>query len=427
MNAKLVKTAQLIYDQKSIELPVYQGTLGPEAVDVSELHKNDLFTLDVGFMSTAACESQITFIDGDQGILLHRGYPIAELAEKADFMEVAFLLLYGEFPETAQKAALVKKIHDQQYLPEEISSLFKAFPQNIHPMSMLLSSVGMLSGLYLDSASNIQQAACRELSIQRLIAQIPLLVAMSYRHARQESFLLPRLDLSYAENFTHMLFGIHEESEVNSVLANAFDKIFILHADHEQNASTSAMRVAGSTGANPFACVCAGISALWGAAHGGANEACLRMLEEIGDESRIADYIRRAKDKNDPFRLMGFGHRVYKNYDPRAKVMQNICHAVLDELDRHDDPLFKLAMKLEKIATEDSYFVDRKLYPNVDFYSGITLKALGIPTNLFTVIFALSRTVGWLAQWLETFEGSGVQRLARPRQLYTGHSQRVLR
>jgi citrate synthase len=348
--------------------------------------------------------------------------PLKNLPQ-SDFMEVAFLLLHGELPTATQKSDFEQQIKSHTKVPHEIEKLFATFPQNMHPMAMLLSAVGMLSGLYLDTAIKIRDPDARNLSAYQLIAQIPLLAAMSYRRSQQQPFLTARKDLNYAENFLHALFSKSEDAKVNPVLANALDKIFILHADHEQNASTSAVRVAGSTGANPFACMSAGIGTLWGAAHGGANEACLKMLQEIGDESKINEYIKRAKDKNDPFRLMGFGHRVYKNRDPRAEVMRAICHEVLNEQGVHDSPIFKLAMKLEKIAAEDSYFIEKKLYPNVDFYSGITLNALGLPTNMFTVIFALSRTVGWLTQWMEIFNESAA-RLVRPRQLYTGYKQR---
>ncbi len=415
--------AELAYNDKTYQLPVYKGTLGPEVIDVSGLQKNGVFTLDIGFMSTASCESKITYIDGDQGILLYRGYPIAELAEQSDIMETAFLLLNGELPNATQKKTFSQLIYSHYSLPEDINKLFASFPRDMHPMAMILSAVGSLSGLYLDTATNIHDAPSRELSVHRLIAKMLPITAMSYRHAQQRSFIAARKDLSYAENFLYLLFGSEDKPDVNPVFADAIDKILILHADHEQNASTSAVRVAGSTGANPYACLCAGIATLWGPAHGGANEACLNMLEEIGNEAHINEYIARAKDKNDPFRLMGFGHRVYKNYDPRAKVMQTICHAVLNELGLHDSPLFKLALKLEKIALEDNYFVEKKLYPNVDFYSGITLNALGIPANMFTAIFALSRTIGWLSQWLEIFTDNA-PRLARPRQLYTGSKQR---
>jgi len=418
-------TAQLTYGNKKIELPADKGTLGPDVIDVSTLNKQDLFTLDAGFMSTASCESQITYIDGEQGILLHRGYPIAELAEHCTFLEVAYLLIFGELPNQTQKTQFEQQIKDENSLPDNMQHFFNGLPQDTHPMAMLLSSVGMLSGFYKDAAK-IKDPENRLLSAIRLIAKMPILSAMCGRHSQQKDFLNTDNRYSYTENFLHLLLGsTSQASDPNPILTNALDKIFILHADHEQNASTSAVRMTGSTGANPFACVCTGIGTLWGPAHGGANEACLNMLHQIGSESQIEHYIARAKDKQDPFRLMGFGHRVYKNYDPRAKVMRQICHEVLEELGVTEDPLFKLAMKLEKIALEDDYFIQRKLYPNVDFYSGITLSALGIHPNMFTVLFALSRTAGWVAHWLEMLNDPN-HRLARPRQLYTGSKERAV-
>lgn len=417
------KNATLSVHNNNFELPIYQATLGPEVIDVTGLSKENVFTFDPGFMSTAACESKITYIDGDKGILLYRGYPIDQLAEKCDFMEVCHLLLFGELPNKEQAPAFDATIRYHTLVHEQIYRFFDGFLRGIHPMAILIGAAGALAGFYHDSL-DISKPEHRLLSAYRLIGKMPTLAAMCYKYSRGEPYIYPRNALGYSENFLNMLFGMpSEDYHINPVLARAMDKIFILHADHEQNASTSAVRVAGSTGANPFACISAGISALWGPAHGGANEACLKMLQEIGDESRINTYIAKAKDKNDPFRLMGFGHRVYKNYDPRAKVMQATCHEVLEELGVKDDPLFKLAMKLEKIALEDEYFIERKLYPNVDFYSGLTLNALGIPSTMFTVIFALSRTVGWLSHWMEMLNDPA-HKIARPRQLYTGSAER---
>jgi citrate synthase len=417
------KNATLNMHDHTLELPIYKATLGPEVVDVSGLSKQAVFTIDPGFMSTAACESKITYIDGEKGILLYRGYPIDQLADQCDFMEVAHLLLFGELPNSEEKAKFDYDITRHTLVHEQIYNFFNGFLRGIHPMSILMSAVAALGGFYHDSL-DISKPEHRLLSAYRMIAKMPTLAAMCYKYSRGESYVYPHNELSYSENFLNMLFGNPaEDYEINPVLARAMDKIFTLHADHEQNASTSAVRVAGSTGANPFACISTGVSALWGPAHGGANEACLKMLQEIGDESQIKKYLAKAKDKNDPFRLMGFGHRVYKNYDPRAKVMQETCHAVLDEVGAKDAPLFKLAMKLEKIALEDEYFVERKLYPNVDFYSGITLNALGIPSSMFTVIFALARTTGWLSHWLEMLNDPAF-RIARPRQLYTGATER---
>lgn len=417
------KTAKLSLNSNEIELPIYTGTLGPEVIDVAQLGKHDAFTFDPGYMSTASCESKITYIDGDKGILLHRGYPIDQLAEQCSFLEVAYLLLLGELPNQQQKADFENEIKHHTMVHEQLCNFFNGFRRDAHPMAIMVGVVGALSAFYHDSL-DISNPEHRVLSAYRLIAKMPTIAAMCYKYANGQPFMYPQNDLSYTENFMHMMFGTPAENKKpNPVLTHALDRIFILHADHEQNASTSTVRMAGSTGANPFACMSAGIGALWGPAHGGANEACLNMLKQIGDESQIDKYIARAKDKNDPFRLMGFGHRVYKNYDPRAKVMRETCHQVLEELGLHQDPLFKLAMKLEKIALEDPYFVERKLYPNVDFYSGITLNALGIPSNMFTVIFALARTAGWVSQWMEMMNDPN-HRLARPRQLYTGHGLR---
>ena len=417
------KKAQLIFDgeKEPISLPVYSGTLGPSVVDVAALTGKGYFTYDPGFVSTAACESKITFIDGDQGILLHRGYPIDQLADHSDYLETCYLLLYGELPNKEQKAAFDKKIRNHTMVHEQLSSFLKGFRRDAHPMAIMCGVVGALSAFYHDSL-DINDENHRELAAFRLIAKMPTLAAMCFKYSTGLPFMYPRNDLGYSENFLYMMFGVPcEEYKVNPILAKAMNRIFILHTDHEQNASTSTVRLAGSSGANPFACIAAGIAALWGPAHGGANEAVLNMLNEIGDVSKVDHFIARAKDKNDSFRLMGFGHRVYKNFDPRAKVMRETCHQVLKELNVQD-PLFELAMRLEEIARSDSYFIEKKLYPNVDFYSGIILKAIGIPTSMFTVIFALARTVGWIAHWHEMI--SGPYKIGRPRQLYTGPVQR---
>lgn len=414
------RKATLTFNQKSADFPIYSGTLGPDVIDIKTLGKSDTFTLDVGFSSTAACKSKITYIDGDKGVLLYRGYPIDELAYHCDYSEVCYLLLHGELPTPAQKEKFITEIKNHISVHQQLTRFFHGFSHNAHPMAMVLSVVGALSGFYPDSV----KPEDRELTAIRLIAKMPTIAAMSYKYSVGEPFVHPRKDMSYAENFLNMMFGVpHEDEHPNPVLVRAMDRIFTLHADHEQNASTTTVRVAGSTGASPFACISAGIAALWGPAHGGANEAALNMLKEIGDERNINKYIAKAKDKNDPFRLMGFGHRVYKNYDPRAKVMRETCHEVLDAVGRRDEPLFKLAMQLEKIALEDNYFIEKKLYPNVDFYSGLTLSAMGIPSNMFTVIFALSRTVGWISHWIEMMTDPHT-RLARPRQLYTGERER---
>lgn len=417
------KKARLEIDgMEPIELPVYSGTLGQDVVDVRSLTGEGVFTYDPGFVSTASCESKITFIDGAKGVLLHRGYPIEQLAEESGYLETCYLLLSGELPNTEQKAAFEHDIRMHTMVHDQINSFYKGFRRDAHPMAIMCGVVGALSAFYHDSL-DINDARHREISAIRLIAKMPTLAAMAYKFSIGQPFMYPRNDLTYAENFLYMMFGNPcEEYEVNPVLADAMDKIFILHADHEQNASTSTVRLSGSTGANPFACISAGIGALWGPSHGGANEAVLDMLYEIGDESRIDEYVARAKDKDDPFRLMGFGHRVYKNFDPRAKVMKKAADEVLAELGLEDDPLLKIAKRLEQIALEDPYFIKRKLYPNVDFYSGIILKAIGIPTSMFTVIFAVGRTPGWIAHWNEMISGS--YRIGRPRQLYTGHTQR---
>ncbi len=418
------KKAQLTIDgvDKPIELPVYEGSTGPDVVDVSSLVGQGFFTYDPGFMSTAACESDITFIDGGKGVLLHRGYPIEQLAEKVSFLDTCYLLLNGELPNPAEKEDFENIIRYHTMVDEQIHRFFQGFPRTSHPMAMLMSVVGALSAFYHDKLDN-DNPDHRKLVAHRVIAKMPTLAAMCYKHGVGQPFMYPQNNMGFAENFLHMMFGTPcDAPNVSPVLAKAMDTIFLLHADHEQNASTSTVRLAGSSGANPYACIASGIAALWGPAHGGANEAVLEQLHEIGDEKNIEEYILRAKDKDDPFRLMGFGHRVYKNFDPRATVMREICNEVLDELGLEDDPLFKIARKLEKIALEDEYFIERKLYPNVDFYSGIILKAIDIPTSLFTVIFATGRTPGWIAHWDEML--SNPYRIGRPRQLYKGHTKR---
>ncbi|MFV0477394.1 MAG: citrate synthase [Parahaliea sp.] len=407
---------------ESVELPIYSGTIGPDVVDVGGLTSKGMFTYDPGFVSTAACESQITYIDGGKGVLLHRGYPIDQLAERSDYLETCYLLLNGELPSKAEYNQFVDTIKRHTMVHEQIRTFFNGFRRDAHPMAIMCGVVGALSAFYHDSL-NISDEHHRQIAAFRLIAKMPTLAAMSYKFSVGQPFMYPDNSMSYAENFLHMMFGNPcEPSKVSPTLARAMDRIFLLHADHEQNASTSTVRLAGSSGANPFACIAAGIAALWGPSHGGANEAVLQMLEEIGDVSRIPEFVERAKDKDDPFRLMGFGHRVYKNFDPRAKVMKEAADEVLAELGLENDPLLAIAKELERIALEDEYFVEKKLYPNVDFYSGIILKAIGIPTSMFTVIFAVGRTVGWIAHWHEMISGS--YRIGRPRQLYTGHPQR---
>jgi len=418
------KTAKLQIDgiDKVIELPLYEGTTGPDVLDVRGLVSEGVFTYDPGFVSTASCESEITFIDGGKGVLLHRGYPIEQLADKATFLQTCFLLLNGELPSAEEKTAFEKTIRYHTMVDEHIHQFFKGFPKNAHPMAMLVGVVGALSAFYHDDL-DIDDPAHRKLAAHRLIAKMPTLAAMCYKHSVGQPFMYPQNNMGFAENFLHMMFGTPcEAPNVSPTLAKAMDTIFLLHADHEQNASTSTVRLAGSSGANPYACIASGIAALWGPSHGGANEAVLEMLYEIGDESNIEEYIAKAKDKEDPFRLMGFGHRVYKNFDPRATVMRKICDEVLEELGVEDDPLFRIARKLEKIALEDDYFISKKLYPNVDFYSGIILKAIGIPTSLFTVIFATGRTPGWIAHWDEML--SHPYKIGRPRQLYKGYTSR---
>jgi citrate synthase len=409
---------------RSYELQVLEGTLGPSVIDIQNLYRRTgRFTFDPGFTSTASCASAITFIDGEEGILLHRGYPIEELAAKSDYLEVCYLLLHGELPNAEQKAAFEATITRHTMVHEQLITFFRGFRRDAHPMAIMCGVVGALSAFYHDS-TDINDPEQRLIAAHRLIAKMPTIAAMAHKYALGQPFMYPRNDLSYAENFLYMTFGVPcEPYHPNSVLSRAMDRILILHADHEQNASTSTVRIAGSSGANPFACIAAGIASLWGPAHGGANEAVLKMLEEIGSKERIPEFIARAKDKDDPFRLMGFGHRVYKHYDPRAAIMRESCHEVLDELGIREEPLLSLAMELERIALEDEYFIEKKLYPNVDFYSGITMKALGFPTSMFSVLFAVGRTIGWIAQWKEMIEDP-VRRIARPRQLYVGSRKR---
>ena len=408
----------------AIDMPIYKGTVGPDVIDIRKLYaQTGKFTYDPGFMSTAACNSSITYIDGDKGELQYRGYPIEQLAQNCDFLEVCHLLLNGELPTAAQNKTFDSTVTKHTMVHEQMQFFFRGFRRDAHPMSVLVGTVGALASFYHDSL-DITDPHHRDVSAIRLIAKMPTLVAMSYKYSMGQPFMYPRNDLSYSANFMRMMFGTPcEEYVVNDVLVRALDRILILHADHEQNASTSTVRLAGSSGANPFACIAAGIACLWGPAHGGANEAALNMLKEIGSVDNIPAFIEKVKDKNSGVKLMGFGHRVYKNFDPRAKLMRETCHEVLDELGLHDDPLFKLAMALEKIALEDDYFVSRKLYPNVDFYSGIVQSALGIPVSLFTGIFAMARTVGWIAQWNEMI-ADPEQKIGRPRQLFIGDAAR---
>ncbi|WP_133645836.1 citrate synthase [Paraburkholderia flava] len=408
----------------TIDLPIYKGSLGPDVIDIRKLYaQTGKFTYDPGFMSTAACNSAITYIDGDKGELLYRGYPIDNLAQNADFLESCYLLLKGELPNAKQKAEFVDTVTKHTMVHEQMHIFFRGFRRDAHPMAILVAAVGALSAFYHDSL-DINNPQHRDVSAIRMIAKLPTLVAMAYKYSIGQPFVYPRNELSYSANFMQMMFSTPaEDYKVNDVLVRALDRILILHADHEQNASTSTVRLAGSSGANPFACIAAGIACLWGPAHGGANEAALNMLEEIGSVDNIPAFIEQVKDKNSGVKLMGFGHRVYKNYDPRAKLMRETCYEVLEELGLHDDPLFKLAMALEKIALEDEYFVSRKLYPNVDFYSGIVQRALGIPTSMFTCIFAMARTVGWIAQWNEMI-ADPEQKIGRPRQLFVGATPR---
>jgi len=416
--------AKFSYEGTELELPVMSGTVGPDVVDITKFFRNSgMFTFDPGYTSTASCKSGITFIDGDEGVLLYRGYPIDQLAEQGDFLETCHLLLYCDLPTREQYADFENRVTYHTMIHEQMNRFFTGFRRDAHPMAIMVGVVGALAAFYHDS-TDINDPVQRDIAALRMIAKMPTIASMAYKYSIGQPFVYPRNDLNYAHNFLYMCFAVPcEEYRLDPVLARAMDRIFILHADHEQNASTSTVRLAGSSGANPFACIASGIACLWGPAHGGANEAALNMLQEIGSVDRIPEYIERAKDKDDPFRLMGFGHRVYKNYDPRAKVMQQTAREVLELVGVQDDPLLQVAQELEKIALEDPYFVDRKLYPNIDFYSGITLKALGFPTSMFTVLFAIARTVGWIAQWKEMIADPD-QKIGRPRQLYIGPAQR---
>ena len=427
MNSQSNKKTFTLTDNSSgeqIELPVMEGTVGPRVIDVRRLYAETVcFTYDPGYTSTGSCESRITYIDGEEGVLLYRGYPIQELATNCDYPEVCYLLLYGDLPTQEQQSKFEHDITYHTMLHEQLNTFYRGFRRDSHPMAIMCGVVGALSAFYHDSL-DISDPRHRMVASYRMIAKIPTIAAQAYKYSIGQPFVYPRNDLKYSENFLYMMFANPaEDYKANPILARAMDRILILHADHEQNASTSTVRLAGSSGANPFACIAAGIASLWGPAHGGANEAVLNMLEEIGDVGNVSKFIKMAKDKDDPFRLMGFGHRVYKNFDPRARVMQETCHEVLDELGINDEPLLDLAMGLERIALEDEYFVEKKLYPNVDFYSGIIFKALGIPASMFTVLFAVARTVGWIAQWNEMIEDPS-QRIGRPRQLYTGENKR---
>ena len=422
--AETAKTAQISFDGKIQEYPILKGTMGPDVVDIGKLYAGtNTFTFDPGFTSTASCKSTITFIDGDEGILLYRGYPIDQLAMKGDFIETCYLLYYGELPTPAQRQKFELAITRHTMIHEQMVLFFRGFRRDAHPMAIMVAMVGALSAFYHDS-TDINDPRQREIASHRMIAKLPTIAAMTYKYHIGQPFVYPRNDMSYAANFLHMCFSVPcEEYKVNPVLARAMDRIFTLHADHEQNASTSTVRLAGSSGANPFACVAAGIACLWGPAHGGANEAALKMLEEIGTVDKIPAFIEKVKDKSSKIKLMGFGHRVYKNYDPRAKILQASAHEVFEALGVKDDPLLDVARALEKVALSDPYFIERKLYPNVDFYSGIILRAMGFPTSMFTVLFALARTVGWISQWKEMIEDPG-QKIGRPRQLYVGPTQR---
>jgi citrate synthase len=424
MDAPSTKAATLTVGNKTYDFPIQSGTIGPDVIDIAKLYaQSGMFTYDPGFTSTASCESKITYIDGDAGVLEYRGYPIEQLAENGDFLETCYLLLYGELPTAAQKKDFDYRVTHHTMVHEQMVRFFQGFRRDAHPMAVMVACVGALAAFYHDS-TDINDPQQRMIASMRMIAKIPTLAAMAFKYNLGQPFVYPKNSLSFAENFLNMCFAVPcEEYKINPVLADALDKIFILHADHEQNASTSTVRIAGSSGANPFACIAAGIACLWGPAHGGANEAALNMLYGIGKVENIPDFIKKVKDKNSEVRLMGFGHRVYKNYDPRAKIMQRMCHAVLKETGHGDDPMLKVALELEKIALHDDYFISRKLYPNVDFYSGITLKAMGFPTSMFTVLFAVARTVGWISQWSEMIEDPQ-QKIGRPRQLYTGVTRR---
>ena len=424
MNDKIKKKANLKLNGDLYDFDVHEGTIGPDVLDISKLYaQSGKFTYDPGFTSTANCKSTITYIDGEEGTLLYRGYPIDQLAEQGNYLETCYLLLNGELPNQDEYNKFEETINEYTLVNEQLNRFFTGFRPDAHPMAIMCGVVGALSAFYHDSI-DINDPEQRRIACHRLIAKMPTLAAMAYKHSLGQPFMYPKNDLDYAANFLNMCFGLPtEDKEVDTTLAKAMDKILILHADHEQNASTSTVRLAGSSGANPFACIASGIACLWGPAHGGANEACIRMLEEINNVDNIPEYVKKAKDKNDPFRLMGFGHRVYKNFDPRAKVMQKICHEVLDHLGIKDDPLLAIAVELEKIALEDDYFVEKKLYPNIDFYSGIVMKSLGFPMDMFTVLFAVGRTVGWVSQWNEMIEDTS-QRIGRPRQLYIGNEHR---
>ncbi len=415
------KSAQLTIDGQNFELPVYSPTVGPDVIDVGELTSLGYHTYDPGYLSTASCESSITYIDGDEGILRHRGYPIEQLAEKSTFLNVCYLLLHGQLPDEQQSAEFCDAVRNEQFIDDQFHAIMDSLDRDAHPMGVMCSLVGAMSALNHSQIDSSDPKNRMQVAIQ-LIAKTPILAALVYRHSRGEAFIPPRADLDYSANFLHMMFSESAESTVNPVFAKAMDRIFLLHADHEQNASTSAVRLVGSTDANPFACIAAGIAALWGPSHGGANEAVLEMLDEIADPANIPTFVEKAKDRDDPFRIMGFGHRVYKNYDPRAKVLQEDCREVLSYLGIESDRTLQMAKELERIALSDEYFIQRRLYPNVDFYSGIIQKALGVPTNMFTVVFAIGRTPGWIAQWIEMV--SRGYKIARPRQLYTGEVQR---
>ena len=417
-------TAKIELGGDAHEFKVRKGSVGPDVIDIGALYKDTgMFTYDPGFTSTASCESKITYIDGDEGVLLHRGYPIDQLAEHGDFLEVCYLLLYGDLPTKAQKEDFDFRVTRHTMVHEQMSKFFSGFRRDAHPMAVMCGVVGALSAFYHDS-TDISDPHQRMVASIRLIAKMPTIAAMAYKYHIGQPFVYPKNELNYAANFLHMCFAVPcEDYKVNPVLARAMERIFILHADHEQNASTSTVRIAGSSGANPFACIAAGIACLWGPAHGGANEAALAMLAEIGSVDKIPEFIAKVKDKNSQVRLMGFGHRVYKNYDPRAKIMQQMCHKVLKETGHANDPLLPIALELEKIALNDPYFIERKLYPNVDFYSGITLKAMGFPTSMFTVLFAVARTVGWISQWSEMIQDPQ-QKIGRPRQLFSGATTR---
>ena len=424
MSDKNSENAKLTINNEDLDYNVDKGSIGPDVIDISKLYsETGKFTYDPGFTSTASCKSTITYIDGEEGVLLYRGYPIEQLAEKGNYLETCYLLLNGELPNQSQYSEFDDIITNHTMVHEQLNRFFTGFRPDAHPMAIMCGVVGALSAFYHDS-TDVNDAEQRKIACFRLIAKMPTLAAMAYKHSLGQPTIYPKNELSYASNFLNMCFGVPtEDKDVDETLSRAMDKILILHADHEQNASTSTVRLAGSSGANPFACIASGIACLWGPAHGGANEACLRMLDEIGSVKNIPEFINKAKDKNDPFRLMGFGHRVYKNYDPRAKVMQKTCHELLDHLGLKNDPKLAIAMELEKIALEDEYFVEKKLYPNVDFYSGIVMKAMGFPMEMFTVLFAVSRTVGWVSQWDEMVEDKS-QRIGRPRQLYVGNPGR---